>query len=74
MQDVDGKFEVGTAYFPKVKSTDEGGVSIGGASLWALDNNDPKKLRATWEFVKFLISPESQAFWNAETGYFPVNT
>lgn len=73
LQDVDGKFEVGTAYFPKVKSTDEGGVSIGGASLWALDNNDPKKLRATWEFVKFLISPESQAFWKAETGYFPVN-
>lgn len=73
LQDVDGKFEVGTAYFPKVKSTDEGGVSIGGASLWALDNNDPKKLRATWEFVKFLISPESQAFWNAETGYFTVN-
>lgn len=73
LQDVDGKFEVGTAYFPKVKSTDEGGVSIGGASLWALDNNDPKKLRATWEFVKFLISPESQAFWNAETGYFSVN-
>lgn len=73
LQDVDGKFEVGTAYFPKVKSTDKGGVSIGGASLWALDNNDPKKLRATWEFVKFLISPESQAFWNAETGYFPVN-
>lgn len=73
LQDVDGKFEVGTAYFPKVKSTDEGGVSIGGASLWALDNNDPKKLRATWEFVKFLISPESQAFCNAETGYFPVN-
>lgn len=73
LQDVDGKFEVGTAYFPKVKSTDEGGVSIGGASLWALDNNDPKKLRATWELVKFLISPESQAFWNAETGYFPVN-
>lgn len=73
LQDVDGKFEVGTAYFPKVKSSDEGGVSIGGASLWALDNNDPKKLRATWEFVKFLISPESQAFWNVETGYFPVN-
>lgn len=72
LQDVNGKFEVGTAYFPKVSSSDEGGVSIGGASLWALDNQDPKKLRATWEFVKFLISPESQAFWNAQTGYFPV--
>ena len=74
LQDVNGKFEIGTAYFPKVKSTDEGGVSIGGASLWALNNNDPKKTRATWEFVKFLISPESQAYWNAQTGYFPVTT
>lgn len=74
LQDVNGKFEVGTAYFPKIKSSDEGGVSIGGASLWALNNNDPKKLRATWEFVKFLISPESQAYWNEQTGYFPVTT
>ena len=53
LQDVNGKFEVGTAYFPKIKESDEGGVSIGGASLWALNNQDPKKLRATWEFVKF---------------------
>lgn len=74
LQDVNGKFNVGTAYFPKVKESDKGGVSIGGASLWALDNKDPKKLRATLEFVKFLISPESQAYWNAQTGYFPVTT
>ena len=26
------------------------------------------------EFVKFLVSPESQAYWNAQTGYFPVTT
>lgn len=74
LQDVNGKFEVGTAYFPSVKADDKGGVSIGGASLWALDNQDPVKLRATWEFVKFLISGESQAYWNAQTGYFPVTT
>ena len=57
LQDVNGRFEVGTAYFPSITDEDQGGVSIGGASLWALNNNDPKKLRATWEFVKFLISP-----------------
>ena len=74
LQDVNGKFEVGTAYFPSITDTDEGGVSIGGASLWALDNQDPVKLRATWEFIKFLISAESQAYWNAQTGYFPVTT
>ena len=74
LEDVNGKFEVGTAYFPKVNDSDEGGVSIGGASLWALNNEDEAKKAATWEFVKFLVSPESQAYWNAQTGYFPVTT
>ncbi|MBE6090800.1 MAG: ABC transporter substrate-binding protein [Clostridium beijerinckii] len=74
LTDVNGKFEVGTAYFPTAVDGSKGGVSIGGASLWALDNKDDAKKKATWEFVKFLISPESQAYWNANTGYFPVTT
>lgn len=74
LQDVNGKFEVGTAYFPTVVDGSEGGVSIGGASLWALNNNDDVKKAATWKFVKFLVSAESQAYWNAQTGYFPVTT
>ena len=74
LNDVNGKFEVGTAYFPKVNDTDKGGVSIGGGSLWALNNEDEAKQKATWEFVKFLVSAESQAYWNAQTGYFPVTT
>ena len=74
LQDTGDSFEVGTAYFPAVSSSDEGGVSIGGGSLWALNNNDPIKLAATWRFIEFLISPESQAYWNAQTGYFPVTT
>ena len=74
LKDVNGKFEVGTAYFPGVKEGDQGGVSIGGASLWALDNQDDAKKAAVWELVKFLVSPESQAYWNAQTGYFPVTT
>lgn len=74
LQDVNGKFEVGTAYFPSVVEGSEGGVSIGGASLWALDNGDDVKKAATWKFVKFLVSAESQAYWNVQTGYFPVTT
>ena len=74
LQDTGDSFEVGTAYFPGVSDADEGGVSIGGGSLWALNNNDPVKLAATWRFIEFLISPESQAYWNAQTGYFPVTT
>lgn len=74
LQDVNGKFEVGTAYFPTVADGSEGGVSIGGGSLWALDNGDDVQKAATWKFVKFLVSAESQAYWNAQTGYFPVTT
>lgn len=74
LEDVNGKFEVGTAYFPKINADDQGGVSIGGGSLWALNNEDEGKKAATWEFVKFLVSSESQAYWNVKTGYFPVTT
>ena len=74
LEDVNGSFEIGTAYYPSVTDGDEGGVSIGGASLWALNNEDEVKEAAVWKFVEFLVSPESQAYWNSQTGYFPVNT
>ena len=74
LEDVNGSFEIGTAYYPSVPDGDEGGVSIGGASLWALNNEDEVKEAAVWKFVEFLVSPESQAYWNSQTGYFPVNT
>lgn len=74
LSEVGGKFEVGTAYFPSVSGNETGGVSIGGASLWAMDNQDEEKAAAVWEFTKFLIAPENQAEWNKETGYFPITT
>lgn len=72
LNDVNGSFEVGTAYFPGIKDTDQGGVSIGGASLWAIQNQDDVKAQATWKFVEYLVSAESQAYWATQTGYFPV--
>ncbi len=69
---VDDRFEIGTAYFPSINADDAGGVSIGGGSLWAINNGDDAKRAASWEFIKFMISPEQQAYWNAQTGYFPI--
>ena len=69
---VDNRFEIGTAYFPSINADDAGGVSIGGGSLWAINNGDDAKRAASWEFIKFMISPEQQAYWNAQTGYFPI--
>lgn len=71
---VNGRFEVGTAFLPKINKDDKGGVSIGGASLWILNKDDEAKQKAAFEFTKFMISPEEQAFWNEKTGYFPVTT
>ena len=39
-----------------------------------MNNEDEAKQDATWKFVEFLVSPESQAYWNAQTGYFPITT
>ncbi len=72
LDQVGGKFEVGTAFFPSVQAGDKGGVSIGGASLWMINSEDKDRMAATWEFIKFMISPESQAYWNSMTGYFPI--
>lgn len=72
LDNVDERFEVGTSYMLSVTDEKDGGVSIGGASLWALNNEDEAKEEAVWELVTFLISPESQAYWNAQTGYFPI--
>lgn len=74
LTEVDGRFEVGTAYFPRVNKDNEGGVSIGGASLWMIESGDDAKKDATWKFIEFLLLPETQAQWNVDTGYFPVNT
>ena len=65
-------FDLGTAYLPSVSSTDEGGVSIGGASLWIMDKGSDVKQEAAFEFIKFMVSAESQAKWAAATGYFSV--
>ncbi|XJS10654.1 ABC transporter substrate-binding protein [Aerococcaceae bacterium WGS1372] len=74
LTEVDGRFEVGTAYFPGVTAEDQGGVSIGGASLWMIESGDDAKKQATWEFIEYLIAPETQAKWNRDTGYFPITT
>lgn len=68
------RFEIGTAFLPSLSEGDKGGVCIGGGSLWAIDNKDEARKKATWEVVKFFVSPEQQVFWNGQSGYFPVTT
>jgi sn-glycerol 3-phosphate transport system substrate-binding protein len=49
----------------------DGGIALGGASLWILNASDEDKQRAAWEFLKYAATPEQQAQWHSDTGYFP---
>ncbi len=72
LTNVGDSFEIGTGFFPNIHPEDNGGVSIGGGSLWMLASGNDAKQNAAWEFIKYMISPDVQAFWNAQTGYFPI--
>ncbi len=64
-------FELGTAPLPNLG--DEGGVSIGGGSLWMLNTGTQEQQDATWEFLQYVTTPEVQYDWHVATGYFPIN-
>lgn len=69
---VAGKFEVGTGFLPKPAAAKDGGVVVGGASLWIMNNKPEAEQKAAWEFIKYLAKPETQAYWHINTGYFPI--
>src|SRR5690606_8623703 len=50
----EGQFEVGTGFLPKAANAAEGGVVVGGASLWIMNNKSQEEQQAAWEFIKFL--------------------
>ena len=59
------------AFLPKPAGA-PGGVIIGGASLWITDQGTADQQQGAWEFVKFVASPEIQAFFASNTGYYPT--
>jgi sn-glycerol 3-phosphate transport system substrate-binding protein len=71
-QTVGNKFSIGIAPVPKVNAGDTGGISVGGGSLWLMDNGDPARADAAWEFVKYVTGAEKQAEWSIGTGYLPI--
>ncbi len=48
------------------------GVLVGGASLWIVADHGDAKTAASWNYVNFLVSAQSQSTWAAATGYVPV--
>jgi len=54
------------------KDDQGGGTSVGGGSLWIMDNKDANKAAAAWEFIKFATQAKQQAEWSIGTGYLPI--
>lgn len=66
-------FQIGTGYLPRIEENKDGGVIIGGASLWMMDNKDDARKNAAWKFIEYSTTPEAQANWSMSTGYFAIN-
>ncbi|MEP6623604.1 MAG: ABC transporter substrate-binding protein [Acidimicrobiia bacterium] len=65
-----GGVELGVGPMPG--PTGAGGVLVGGGALYMSKTSTPEKIAATWEFVKFLVSAQTQATFAAGTGYVPI--
>ncbi|MDX2160614.1 MAG: ABC transporter substrate-binding protein [bacterium] len=63
--------EVGTLYMPRNESA-TGKTIVGGASLWITNVRGEEIQEGAWDFIKFALTPETQAFWAVNTGYYPV--
>jgi sn-glycerol 3-phosphate transport system substrate-binding protein len=51
-----------------------GGVPIGGAGLYMVEKSLPERQDGAWQFVKFLLGPDSLATWAVGTGYLPIRS
>ncbi len=45
---------------------------IGGAALYIVRDQGDAEAAAAWDYIKFMISAESQSLWSAQTGYAPI--
>jgi len=65
-------FNVGSTFFPH-HSPGFNGVAVGGGALWLIrDEDEPEKDATSWEFIRWMVAPDQQAYWHMNTGYNPV--
>jgi sn-glycerol 3-phosphate transport system substrate-binding protein len=67
---VDGS-DVGVGPMPGPGSP---GALIGGAALYVVAGKSDAETAATWDFLEYLVSAQTQSTWAAATGYAPVVT
>jgi len=73
IKNTDGKFELGVAPIPHCTAEDKVGASVGGGSICMFDVGTDAEKQASFAFVQFMVSPESQLYLFQNNGYLPVN-
>ncbi|NJM07028.1 extracellular solute-binding protein [Candidatus Gracilibacteria bacterium] len=63
--------ELNTAFVPHSEGFNTA-VPTGGAAAAIPAGVPEEKKAAAWEFIKWWISPEENAYWSEKTGYWPV--
>jgi sn-glycerol 3-phosphate transport system substrate-binding protein len=70
----DNGMDLGVAELPRVDENGSPATGIGGSALYMFNRNNENSVLATWDFIKYLASPEASAKWFMGTGYYPMNT
>ncbi len=69
-----GKFQLGTGFIPRPNEDayQKSGTIIGGASVYIFKDRPVAEQNCAWDFVKFVTSPDIQAYWHTASGYYPI--
>lgn len=63
--------DVGVGAMPGLDAPGKG--QMGGAAWYVVNGEDPARVAAAWDFIKWFNQPEQQVTWAIESSYFPLN-
>jgi sn-glycerol 3-phosphate transport system substrate-binding protein len=64
--------KLGEGPFPAYSASVKGGIEPGGSGVYISKKEPALDQAASWQFISYLMSTQSQATWAAGTGYIPV--
>jgi sn-glycerol 3-phosphate transport system substrate-binding protein len=68
------KFNLAMGFLPRPDEAafTKSGTIIGGASVYIMKDRPAAEQNCGWQFIKFVTTPDTQAYWHTASGYYPV--